>query len=64
MGILAWLFGLLGTLCAAMGIITATEVLPLLGEFPAGFTAMFWLALSAVLLLALIATALYRSSYE
>ena len=60
MGILAWVFGTLGGLCAVMGIITAAEVIPLLG---AEFTAMFWLALSAVLLLASIAAILARG-YE
>ena len=61
MGILAWVFGSLGGLCAVMGIITAAEVFTLLG---AEFTAMFWLALGAVLLLACIAFALSRTGYE
>lgn len=61
MAIAAWIFGILGGLCAVMGIITAAEVIPLLS---AEFTAMFWLALSAVLLLACIATAISRSQYE
>ena len=61
MGILAWVFGILGGLCAVMGIITAAEVIPLLG---AEFTAMFWLALSAVLLLGCIAFAVSRGGYE
>ena len=61
MAIAAWVFGILGGLCAVMGIITAAEVNTLLG---AGFTAMFWLALSAVLLLACIAAAVSRSEYE
>ena len=63
MAIVAWVFGILGGLCAVMGIITAVEVIPipLLGT---QFTAMFWLALSAVLLLACIAAALSRSEYE
>jgi len=63
MAIAAWIFGVLGGLCAVMGIITAAEVIPqdLLG---AGFTAIFWLALGAVLLLACIATNLSRSNYE
>ena len=64
MAILAWVFGILGGLCAVMGIITATEVAPLLAELPAAFTAMFWLALSAILLLACIAAAVSRTSYE
>ena len=61
MGILAWVLSILGGLCAVMGIITAAEVIPLFG---AEFTAMFWLALSAVLLLASIAASFSRSSYE
>ncbi len=64
MAILAWVFGILGGLCAAVGIITAAEVAPLLAELPAGFTAMFWLALSAVLLLSCIAAAVSTTSYE
>ena len=61
MGILAWIFGALGGLCAVMGIITAVEVVPLLA---AALTAMFWLALGGVLLLASIAFAVGRSEYE
>lgn len=61
MAIVAWIFGILGGLCAVMGIITAAEINTLLG---AEFTAMFWLALSAVLLLACIAAAVSRSEYE
>ena len=64
MVILAWVFGSLGGLCAVMGIITAAEVAPLLAELPAAFTAMFWLALSAVLLLACIAFTIGRTEYE
>ena len=61
MGILAWVFGALGGLCAVMGIITAAEVVPLLG---AEFTTMFWLVLGAVLLLVCIVFALCRTGYE
>ena len=61
MVILAWVFGILGGLGAVMGIITAAEVIPLLGV---EFTAMFWLTLGAVLLLACIAAAVSRTSYE
>jgi hypothetical protein len=61
MAILAWVFGILGGLCAVMGIITATGIITLLG---AEFTVMFWLTLSAVLLLACIAAAISRSEYE
>ncbi len=65
MSILAWTFGILGGLCAVMGIITAAEVAPEMNQaLGAGFTAMFWLALSAVLLLACIAAAVSRTDYE
>jgi len=50
-GMSAWILGILGGLCAVMGIITATEVVP---EY-AGLTWMFWLVLSGILLLASIA---------
>ena len=62
MGILAWAFGIIGGLCAVMGIITAAEVIPvLIGEF----TAMFWMVLSAILILVSIAFSVGRgSSYE
>ena len=52
MGIMsAWIFGILGGLCAVMGIVNATAVVPEL----AGLTWMFWLMLSGILLLASIA---------
>ncbi len=61
MGILALILGSLGGICAVIGIVTAAEVnLPLGAEF----TAMFWLALSAVLLLGCVAAAVSRTSYE
>jgi hypothetical protein len=62
MGMLAWTFGIIGGLCAVMGIITAAEVIPvLIGEF----TAMFWMVLSAILMLITIAFAVGSgSSYE
>lgn len=61
MGMLAWIFGIIGGLCAVMGIITAAKVIPVLS---AEFTAMFWIALGAVLLLVSIAFAVGRSGYE
>jgi len=51
MGMSAWIFGILGGLCAVTGIITATAVIP---EF-AELTWMFWMVLSGILLLASIA---------
>ncbi len=65
MAIAAWIFGILGGLCAVMGIITAAEVAPQINELlGSGFSAMFWLALGAVLLLACIAAAVSRTEYE
>ena len=61
MGISAWVFGILGGLCAVMGISTAAGVVPLLG---AEFTWMFWLVVSAILLLASIVFAVGRAGYE
>ena len=62
MGAMAAIVGALGGLCAVMGVITAAEIIPLIG---AQFTWMFWLVLSAILLLASIALALGRgSSYD
>ena len=71
MGAAAGIFGGIGGLCAVMGIVTAARPgTIILRSFPAGiippvmpeFTWMFWLVLSAVLLLASIAFALGRSS--
>ncbi len=61
MGILALILGSLGGICAVIGIVTAAEVNLPLG---AGFTPMFWLTLSAVLLLGCVAAAVSRTSYE
>ena len=60
MGMLAWIFVILGGLCAVMGIITAVAVIPEV----AALTWMFWLVLSAILLLVCIAFTLGRSGYE
>ncbi len=57
MGMLAWIFGILGGLCAVWGTITATGVV---SEY-AGLTWMFWMVLGAILLLASIAFAVSRS---
>jgi len=61
MGILALIFGILGGLCAVMGIITAAGVVLLLGV---EFTSMFWMVLSVILLLICIAFAVSHSGYE
>ena len=61
MGILAWIFGAIGGLCMVMGIITALAEIPEV----AALTWMFWLVLSAILLLASIAFAVGRGGgYE
>ncbi len=60
MGITAAIIGGIGGLCAVVGIITATEIIPLITP---QFTWMFWFVLSAILLLASIALSLGRG-YE
>jgi len=61
MGMLAWILGGIGGLCAVWGIITATGVV---SEY-AGLTWMFWMVLSAILLLASIAFTVGRGGgYE
>jgi len=60
MGLTAAIVGVLGGLCAIMGIITATEVIDLIMP---QFTWNFWFVLSAILLLASIAFSLGRG-YE
>ena len=60
MGILAWVFGILGGLCAVMGIITALEVI----SEVAALTWTFWLMLSAILLLVCIAFVNTSGGYE
>ena len=58
---LAWTFGTIGGLCMVMGIITAAEVVPLLGS---AFTWMFWFMLAVILFLASIAFAVGRGRYN
>ncbi len=61
MGMSALIFGAIGGLCAVMGIITATAVIP---EF-AELSWMFWMVLSGILLLASIVFTVGRGSgYE
>jgi hypothetical protein len=57
---LAWIAGIIAGLCMVMGIVTATEVVPLLG---AELTWLFWFGLSAILLLASIVFTLGRGEY-
>lgn len=58
MGAMAAIIGAIGGLCAVLGLVTITEVMPPLGE---QYTWMFWFMLSAILLLASIALAVGRS---
>ena len=60
MALLAWVFGILGGLCAVVGILAAVAVIPEV----AALTWMFWLMLSAILLLVCIAFAITSGSYE
>ena len=61
MGMSALISGILGGLCAVMGIITATEVIPEYAEL----SWLFWMVLSGILLLASIAFTVGRGSdYE
>lgn len=58
MGAIAAILGGIGGLCAVLGIVTALEVLPDIGE---QFTWMFWFVLSAILLLGSIAMSVGRA---
>jgi len=60
MGISAWISGILGGLCAVMGIITALAVIPEV----AALTWVFWFVLSVILLLICIAFAVGSTSIE
>jgi len=57
MGMLAWIFGFIGGLCAVVGITTAVKVTP---QFGPELTWMFWLVVSAIMLLISIAFAVGR----
>jgi len=54
---LAWITGILGGLCMAMGVVTALEAVP---SFGVELTWLFWFALSGILLLASIVFTLAR----
>jgi hypothetical protein len=61
MGIAAITLGIIGTLCAAMGVVTATGVIaPVMPEF----TWAFWFSLSGLFILGTIAFAVGRTYYE
>ena len=60
--ILTLVFGTVGVLCAAMGIVTAADVDT---KLSAEFTPMVWLTLGVISLLVCIAAILFRdSSYD
>jgi len=61
---IAWILGILGILCAAMGVVTIMEVIPLMGTPFASFTPEFWLTLATVIMLATIAATLGRGRRE
>ena len=61
MGFLAFILGILGGLSAVMGIITAAEVIPLLG---AEFTWMFWFILAVILLVGTTACLVAQGRHE
>ena len=61
MGLTAVILGIIGTLCAAMGIVTAADVLaPIMPQF----TWTFWFSLSGLLVLGAIAFSVSRGYYE
>ena len=61
MGISAVILGIVGALCAAMGIVSAAGVIdPIMPEF----TWVIWFALSGLFILGAIAFAVGRTYYE
>lgn len=60
MAAVAWIAGIIGGLCMAMGIVTAFEAIPLLGS---ELTWLFWFILSGILFLISIIFTLARSEY-
>ncbi len=61
MGLTAIILGIIGTLCAAVGIVTAAAVIP---PVMPEFTWIFWFALSGLFILGAIAFAVGRTYYE
>jgi hypothetical protein len=57
---MAWITGIIGGLCMAMGIVTALEAIPLMG---AELTWLFWFILSGILLLASMVFTQARGEY-
>ncbi len=61
MGLTAIILGIIGTLCAAMGIVTAAAVIP---PVMSEFTWIFWFMLSGLFILGAIAFSVSRGYYE
>ena len=61
MAALAWIIGIIASICTIMGVITAAEILPV---FLPALTGMFWLALAGVLFLAAIASAISTRQHD
>ena len=59
--IIGSIIGIVGAFCALMGILTAANIVPLIGP---GFTGIFWLLLSAVVFLALMSAVVIAASKE
>ena len=64
MTVLAWILGVIGGLCAAMGIVTAIDVIPALTGALPGFDALLWVALGVFFMLTCIAAVLSRNEME
>lgn len=61
MGLAAVILGIIGTLCAAMGIVTAADIIsPIMPQF----TWTFWFSFSGLLVLGAIAFSVGRGYYE
>ena len=61
MGISAVILGIIGTICAAMGIVTAARVIP---PVMPEFTWIFWFMVSGLFILGAIAFSVSRGYYE
>ncbi|OGN89746.1 MAG: hypothetical protein A2158_04440 [Chloroflexi bacterium RBG_13_46_14] len=64
MGIVAWILSCLAGLSGIMGIVVAADAIPALADLPAPMTAMFWLTLGILLMLACIAAVNSRTEME
>ncbi len=66
MRILALILGILGGLCAIVGIVTALGIATALAVIPqvAALTWMFWFGLAGVLLIGCIGATVSRGSYK